>query len=252
MPRQFSFHGSLLLIAVAIVLAALGTSGFLPERQDRATATPRAASARVSIDWPDALHPVTQVRFDRAMDIESVAAAIKVEPFVPLDLRWEGRTLYVESYQPLAADRRYQFILDTTATDAEGTPLDQVYHWGYVTGSPIASIVQPARNGDRSTPLVIQFTSPMEPDSVAHSLRIEPLVVGEIARSEENTLLTFTPARPLPGESAYTVHFDSPLQDASGGQYPPVEPLRFTTPPATSAVSPLEAQHPGAPPCLQP
>ncbi len=247
MTRQIAFCGSLVLIAIAIVLTALGMPGFWPGRQDSAVAVPQAASAQISVDWPNASHPVAQVTFDRAMDVESMAAAIKVEPFVPLDLHWEDRTLYVEPYEPLALDTRYQFILDTTATDVEGTPLDQVYHWGYVTGNPIASIVQPVRNRERSTPLVVQFTSPMEPDSVAQSLRIEPPVAGEIHWGEENTLLTFTPAQPLPSESAYTVHFDSALQDASGGQYPPVEPLRFTTPPAILAVSPLdETLYPGA------
>jgi Ca-activated chloride channel family protein len=252
MTRQIAFCGSLVLIAVAIILTVLGMPGFLPGRQDSVVAVPQAASARISVDWPTTLHPVTRVSFDRAMDAESVAAAIKIEPFVPLDLSWEDRTLekrtlYIEPREPLAPDTRYQLILDTTATDADGTPLSQVYHWGYVTGNPIASVVQPIRNGDRSTPLVIQFTSPMEPDNVAQSLRIEPLVAGEIHWSEENTLLTFTPVQPLPSESAYTVHFDNALQDASGSQYPPVEPLRFTTPPAILAISPLdETLYPGA------
>jgi Ca-activated chloride channel family protein len=247
MTRQIAFCGSLVLIVIAIVLTALGMPGLWPDRQYSAVATSQAANARISIDWPNASHPVAQVTFDRAMDAESVAAAIKVEPFVPLELRWKGRTLTIEPYEPLAPDTRYQFILDTTATDVEGIPLDQVYHWGYVTGNPIGGIVQPVRNGDRSTPLVVQFTSPMEPDSVAQSLRIEPPVAGEIHWSEENTLLTFTPAQPLPSESAYTVHFDSTVQDASGGQYPPVDPLRFTTPPAILAVSPLdETLYPGA------
>ncbi|MBN1814312.1 MAG: von Willebrand factor type A domain-containing protein [Anaerolineae bacterium] len=247
MTRQIAFCGSLALIAAVIVLTALGMPGFLPGHQDSTTAAPQAANAQVSVNWPTALRPVAQVTFDRAMDTESVAAAIKVEPFVPLELRWKGRTLYVEPYESLVPDTRYRFILDTTATDAEGTPLGQVYHWGYVTGNPIASVVQPVRNGNRSTPLVVQFTNPMEPESVAQSLRIEPPVAGEIHWSEENTLLIFTPARPLPSESVYTVHLDGTLRDASGSQFPPVEPLQFTTPPAILAVSPLdETLYPGA------
>jgi Ca-activated chloride channel family protein len=174
------------------------------------------------------------------MDAESVATAIKVEPFVPLEMRWQGRTLTIEPYEPLVPDTRYQLILDTTATDTEGTPLDQVYHWGYVTGNPIASVVQPVRNGDRTSPLVIQFTSPMRADSIAQSMRIEPPIAGEIHWSEENTLLMFTPAHPLPSENTYTVYFDGALRDASDSQFPPIEPLQFTTPSAILAVSPLD------------
>jgi Ca-activated chloride channel family protein len=221
--------------------------GLLSSRQDNAAAIPQGANAKISINWPSALRPVAKVMFDRTMDAESVAAAISVEPFVPLELRWKGRTLTVEPYEPLAPDTRYRFILDTTATDTEGTPLGQVYHWGYVTGNPIVDVVQPVRNGNRSSPLVVQFASPMEPDSVAQSLRIEPPVVGETHWGEENTLLMFTPAQPLPSKSFYTVHFDNTLQDASGSQFPPVEPLLFITPPAIMAVSPLdETLYPGA------
>jgi hypothetical protein len=108
-----------------------------------------------------------------------------------------------------------------------------------VTANPIAGVVQPVRNGNRSTPLVVQFTIPMEPDSVGQSLRIEPPVTGEIYWSEDNALLMLAPDQPLPNEVAYTIHFDSALQDAAGNEFPPVESLQFTTPPAILSVSPV-------------
>jgi Ca-activated chloride channel family protein len=181
------------------------------------------------------------------MDIESVADALTVEPFIPLNLRWEGDTLYLDPREPLAPNTQYRFTLDTTATDTEGSPLDRTYHWGYVMQSPIAGIVQPIRHQDRSTPLVVQFVAPMEPDSVEQSLRIEPPIEGETYWNKENTLLMFAPAQPLPNEVFYTVRFDQPLRDAAGVEFSPVEPLQFTTPQAILSVSPVgESLYSGA------
>jgi Ca-activated chloride channel family protein len=245
MSRQITFCGLLVLVAAIIVLAVLRIPRFMSGTQDgspsapqvvEAQPPPQVVKAQIASIWHSERRPVTQVTFDRVMDPESVADALVVEPPAPLDLRWEGHTLYLEPREPLAPDTQYRFTLGTTATDAEGTPLGQAYHWGYVTEHPIAGVVQPVRNGDRSTPLVVQFTTPMEPEGVA--LRVEPPITGEISWSEQNTLLMLAPAQPLPSEVAYTIHFDGALRDAAGDEFPPVESLGFTTPPAILSVSP--------------
>ncbi|MFL7790506.1 MAG: von Willebrand factor type A domain-containing protein [Anaerolineae bacterium] len=248
MSRQIAFYSSLILITAIIVSATLGIPRFWPPAQTPPTTAPQTVSAQITSTWRSERHPVTQVTFDRAMDTESVANALTVEPFIPMNLRWEGNTLYLDPREPLASDIQYRFTLSTTATDTGWIPLDRVYHWGYVMQSPIAGIVHPIRHQDRSTPLVIQFATPMETDSVGQSLRIEPQIEGEIYWSKENTLLMFAPAQPLPNEVPYTVHFDQPLRDAAGNEFPPVESLQFTTPPAILSVSPMgESLYVGAP-----
>jgi Ca-activated chloride channel family protein len=182
---------------------------------------------------------VTQVTFDRAMDPTSVAAALLVEPPVSLDRRWEGNTLHLEPQEPLAPDTPYRFALSTAATGVEGTPLGQARHWGYVTRNPIAGVVQPVRNGARSTPLLIRFAAPMATASVTDSLRIEPPIAGEFSWSEGDSLLMLAPTRPLPSKVAYTIHFDGALRDAAGNEFPPPKALQFTTPPAILSVSPV-------------
>ncbi len=221
----------------------------IPSPTPRATeppVAPQLVRAQIASAWQGERQPLTRVTFDRAMDPESVAAALLVEPPVPLDWHWEGPTLYLEPAEPLAPDTSYRFVLSPAATDVGGTPLDQTYGWGYRIENPVTGLVQPIRSGERSTPLVLQFTTPMAPESVGQALRIEPPIAGEIAWSKGDSLLMLRPARPLASQVTYTLYFDVGLRDAAGNEFPPLEPLRFTTPPAILAVSPGPNAGPGA------
>jgi Ca-activated chloride channel family protein len=247
MSRQIVSCSSFVLVAAVAALVVLGLLRSPSVAQNDPPSALRVVNAEITSIWRSERRPVIQVTFDRAMDAESVADALIVEPSVLLDLSWEGSILYLEPHEPLVPDTQYRFTLGTMATDVEGIPLDQTYRWGYVTANPIAGIVPPVRSGNRSMPLVIQFTTPIEPDSVEQSLRIEPPIAGQIYWSENNAFLMLTPVQPLPNEVTYTIHFDGALQDAAGNEFAPVKPLQFTTPPAILSVSPLgESLYPGA------
>jgi Ca-activated chloride channel family protein len=247
MSRQLASCGLLLLTAALIAAAILGVPDFRLGRQDETVSKSQPVGIRVTTIWESKSHPVTRLMFDRAMDLDSVSSAITVEPAVKLDLRKEGNHLVIEPASPLAPDTHYRFTLAASARDADGTPLDQDRQWGYVTASPIADVTHPVRSGDRSTPLVIQFSTSMDPTSVSQGLRIEPPIAGDRYWSETDTVLMIAPSQPLPAEQAYTVHFDSVLRDAEGNEFPPAEPVKFTTPPAILSVSPQgESLYPGA------
>jgi Ca-activated chloride channel family protein len=222
------------LIAAAIIKRPEPSLGLqanpAPEQQ--------SASVWASSTWQDEVHPITRLTFDREMDTDSAAASIAVEPPVKLEVRKEGNHLLVEPAEPLAPDTHYQFTLAASAADASGVPLGQEYRWGYVTASAVADVTHPIRSVDRSTPLVIQFTASMDPDSVGQSLRIEPPIVGDLYWSEADSVLMLAPAHPLPTETTHTVHFDSALRDAAGNEYAPTEPVQFTTPAAILSASP--------------
>ena len=87
MSRQIAFYGSLILITTIIVSAALGIPGFWFTAQDPPTTAPQTASAQITSTWRSERRPVTQVTFDRTMDAESVANALTVEPYIPLNLQ---------------------------------------------------------------------------------------------------------------------------------------------------------------------
>ena len=243
MSNQFVTGCPIALIAVATVLGIVAALVVAPSLMssslEDAASPPPPATAQVTSFWLDELRPLSQVSFDRAMDSQSIARALVVEPPVQLDLRWEGYVLYIEPLESLAADTQYNFTLGAEATGADGVPLAREYRWGYTTQNPIAGVVQPIRNGTRSTPLVIEFSSPMDPTSVAQSLSFEPSIPGEVHWNESHTLLMYTPAQPLPNEMAYSVSFDGALQGATGSEFPPVESIQFSTPPAILSVSPL-------------
>ncbi|MBN1180587.1 MAG: von Willebrand factor type A domain-containing protein [Anaerolineae bacterium] len=248
MSRQITHCGLFVLVTTIVVFAALSIPGLssAPQVVDVETPPP-AAQVQVAGDWQGERQPVTQVTFDRVMDAESLAAALTVSPIVPLDLRWEGRALYLTPREPLAPDTVYRFMLGTTARDLEGTPLDQAYQWGYLAANPVADLVRPLRNGERGTPLRVAFTTPMDPGSVEASLQVDPPLAGELAWNGEHTALTLTPEQPLPSDTIYTVRFDGALRDAAGNVFPPVAPLQFTTPPAVLSAGPQgETVHPSA------
>ncbi|MCP4535999.1 MAG: hypothetical protein GY832_02535 [Chloroflexi bacterium] len=175
--------------------------------------------------------PKIQLRFDRAMDHESVADALDVEPDVPFNMSWDDKILTIEPLEPHIPGTYYHFILRQTATDLYGLALPQEYRWGYHLDGLIEHTVWPVRDGDTSTPLVIRFNYPMNVPSVKRALAIEPAIEGDLTWNDTGTIATITPIAPLPNETEYAIHLDGLLLDAHGDELPPVDPLHFTTPP---------------------
>lgn len=187
-------------------------------------------------------YPTIHLTFNRAMDEESLAAALRVEPSIPLSLRCEDENVYIEPLEPLTPDTQYDFILAQTATDVYGLPLEKDYRWHYRLGGLIGGTTWPVRSGDRSTPLVIRFNYPMDTESVRRAFTIQPTIEGDLSWNDERTVATLTPTVPLLNETAYTICFDGLLLDANGDELPPLTPLHFTTPPPILAVSPGQGE----------
>jgi len=186
--------------------------------------------------------PTIHLVFDQAMDAQSLAAALSVEPPVRFRLRCKGVDAYVTVLEPLTPGVQYEFHLAASATDVNGLPLAFEPAWSYQMEDLIAGQDWPARRGDRSTPLSIRFNYPMDMESVQRALAIQPAIEGDLKWNERRTIVTLTPQAPLPNETEYTVHFEAGLRDANGDELPPPAPLRFTTPPPILATQPRADQ----------
>jgi uncharacterized protein YfaS (alpha-2-macroglobulin family) len=182
--------------------------------------------------------PTIHLVFDRAMDQESIAAALAVEPAVPLDLHWKGTRLIITPREPLAPGAQYEFALTQAATGVDGIPLDHEYRWTYWLDDLIAHTDWPAREDDHSTPLLIRFNYPMDAASVQQTLSVRPAIPGDLIWNGDKTIAVLTPTVPLPNETAYTIRFGAGLRDANGDTLSPPDPLHFTTPPPILAVYP--------------
>jgi anti-sigma factor RsiW len=68
---------------------------------------------------------VVRIRFDRSMDAASVEKSVKVEPNVPLVMKWEDNTLSVKPAEDLQAGTVYTITVTDNAKDKMGNKLSE-------------------------------------------------------------------------------------------------------------------------------
>ena len=265
--KQNSLGLLILFLAIGLLLAACGSfddasrTVQMETPADTAVPTPTLSPTRLPTQIPPTTEPVVagpapeiierapkrqqldkrrptmQLVFDQPMDRESVADSLRVEPALPLNLRWEDNALFIEPATALTPGLLYRFALAKTAVSAAGAPLEQAYTWEHRPLSLVNRITPPKQ--DRGTPITIRFNYAMDVDSVRRALQIEPAVVGDLTWNESQTFFTFTPAAPLPTSTSYTLDFGGgALLDANGDDCPPPNPTSFVTPPPILAHEP--------------
>lgn len=92
-----------------------------------------------------------------------------------------------------------------------------------------------------TTSIEVEFNEPVEPDSAAQALRIEPPVPGSVSWS--GSTMIFTPAEPLRPETDYVLSLDAGVRDLSGNEMAQLpDPFAFATVgrPTVSASEPAD------------
>jgi Big-like domain-containing protein len=157
------------------------------------------------------------IRFDRAMDPTTTAAAISSDGLCP-PARWavSGTTATCAPSPPLSDARRYTITVGTGATSAAGVALPSAYSFAFATvARPTVALTAPGASADvdLKAPLVLTFSKPMSTGSVVLVVQATPerldgsplasAVTVDGTRSwSGNQVLTFTPSAPrgyLPG-----------------------------------------------------
>ncbi len=186
--------------------------------------------------------PDITVTFDRAMDENSVLAALVAQPELPYRAELSGSTLSIRLEQALDPGVRYAFTLGSQATDQEGIPLGSDYRWE-LGAEPIIAFVEPAGHIQQETALHLILSYSILQASWEQSARIVDgqgaLVAGDWTW-ESQTRLAFKPTEPLAASQAYRLEFRRTLQLVDGEKLPlpPAEP--FHTPPPVVAYGPQE------------
>jgi hypothetical protein len=221
---------------------------FVTDTPAQETATPPTeASASDNAPWvvrrePGAKvlttrRPTIKIVFGRSMNPESVAAALRIEPDVPLNLSWEGETLHIAPVQPFEPEMAYTFTLANTAKSVDGYGLEKPYAFTYQLKSVLAELRHPTIQNP-SAPLALHFNYSMDTASVERALLVQPALPSAFQWNDSATRITITPATPLIPSLEYRVSFAGGLRDANGDDLPTPDPRAFVAPPAIHRVEP--------------
>ncbi|VAW31742.1 hypothetical protein MNBD_CHLOROFLEXI01-3526, partial [hydrothermal vent metagenome] len=194
----------------------------------------RTPSSGIVTDY----QPTFALTMNGPMDRASVEAAFSVTPAMPTTVDWDGNTFKVTMDEPLLFGTEYQFTLDKTAVDENGRHLVQPYIWTAQLAQPLAGVSWPTAN-DHLAPIVVRFNYPIDQASLSDALEIKPAISGKLTWSSDYTTVELTPDSQLPADTAYSISFDSILQDADGNPLPTPEAISFTTPPAILSATPM-------------
>jgi uncharacterized protein YfaS (alpha-2-macroglobulin family) len=170
----------------------------------------------------------TSLTFDRPMDAASVAAALSVQPTIPISLTWQKNTLAITSTQVLTPGLQLAFTLASSAFDLGGVPLDNDYSW---TVSAKSFSAKAATLGARNaTPLIaISFNYPMDHASVEAALKFDTVISGTLSWDGDSTI-RMKPDNPADAWAITTISFVGELRDINGEVFPTLAPIIYIPP----------------------
>jgi uncharacterized protein YkwD len=192
-----------------------GSTGAFPTADATATRpilplTQAAFSTAFSTDR--ALTEPASIRFSTPMDPTSVAAAITVVPSTPVTLAWDdSRTvLTIAPRGHWAAGTFHTITVQAGALAQSGQPLAAPVRAVFLTrDATTAAAVATQQAGDRvavTTEFVVTFARPVEADSLAGAVRLDPPTVGTVdtvTTQDGVTGFAFRPKRTLLPDVGY-------------------------------------------------
>ncbi len=204
----------------------------------------------------EALPPdgVIELVFDRAMDRDSVEAALQISPQVEGRVEWaDERTVRFKPARHLARDAEYLVTVGATARAADGNVLDGAYRFRFRTVGylEVAQVIPApdAEDVEADTSITVIFNRPVVPlmavsdpayTDLPQPLTLDPPIEGT-GEWLNTSIYVFTPSRPLAGGTRYTARIAAGLTDTTGGVLAEEYAWSFTTqPPEVVWVSPAE------------
>jgi uncharacterized protein YkwD len=204
--------------------------------------------------------PVT-IAFNVPMDPRSVAAALRIEPAVEVDIDWNAAGTHV-TLSPLKSWKPGMLHTVTVAAgalDANGTPLVAPARASFlVRAATDARLAATDLTGERvrvDSSFVISFDRPVDPGTVMSAFTITPQVSGTFTLSDRlgpatvladrpgaTTGLTFTPDELLETDTIYTVTFVGKVLDLDRAPLgdPPSLAVRTTIAPSVVRFRPVD------------
>jgi uncharacterized protein YkwD len=186
----------------------------------------------VGIGIPSA-RPIV-LRFDRPMDRQSVSASLLVHPATGTELAWsqDGRQLTVAPAGRWQTDQRYDLIVGSGATGADGRPIVAPLRYSFTTETAptitefavnragaseamsrlshaavadgrVFAAADTASQTSAATSISLRFSAAMNHAQVEAGFMISPTVDGLL--TWQGTALTFTPSQRLDPSTRYAV-----------------------------------------------
>jgi len=218
--------------ALAVGLGALIGLGVIAiVHPSPATATPvstdlplTAANFRTVVATDRALDEPVTIEFSAPMDQRSVAAALKVQPPVGVDLSWDatGRVLTVAPSHRWVAGTYHTITVDAGALALSGAPMASPARAAFLTRDEGGVRISPSdRSGTRvgvGSAFLITFDRPVDSASVAPSVHLAPAAKGTVTATPAGdglTAYTFTPSKALRPNVRYRLVVDG-VRDVDG------------------------------------
>jgi hypothetical protein len=240
--RSARIQGLMVSVAITLVVGVLlvGLPATPVAGQPMPTFAPLAPQADAhSPESNLALDVPFQIQFSKPMNEGSVEAALRIDPKVDVELRWDatGQMLSLLPNPHWEPTTNYQISVSNAASDQEGLGLSTPVQTSFQSGSLTAGTVTATRMvGDLSSPTTafqLTFTRPVKLGTVLAGLGINPAldvgIVGDDPTDVASQVFTMTPKKALDTDTTYLVIMAAGGVDASGSALQSVAPLQIHT-----------------------
>ena len=204
----------------------LAVSYVIPGDGDREVPT----TAQILVQFNRSVAPLTVLQEGPA------AAVLEFNPPLAGRGEWLNTSLYRFIPTDLQPSAEYAVRVPAGLTSAADGVLASDFAWSFATVQPAITSFTPGDNSvhvEPDDPVVIAFNQPMNRVSVEAGLALRAqggdAVTASLAWSEDDTVVTLTPAAPLALGTAYEVVAPAGLRGASGGATRSERSVRFTT-----------------------
>lgn len=179
------------------------------------------------------------IGFDRAVDLESVARAVRLEPAIPGSVAVESDVDGLPRYvftprKALKADTRYTIIVEGVR-DRDGTPVATVAMAVRTAVTPEVVRFRPAaRTQDVARPanVSVRFSNPMDRATTKKAFKVlvdgKP-VKGKVTFAESDTVLVFDPAASFAYDTRVVASVARTARSADGVPLGSAEQVAFRT-----------------------
>jgi uncharacterized protein YkwD len=230
--------GLTLGVGALIGLASLGVLGTesTVARPSRAIAPVAQSAFSTAVGTQHGLRDSIAISFSRPMDPASVVAALRIDPFVGIDVAWNerGTRLTIAPAHAWSPDTYYTVSVDASAHDASGAALASPARAAFLTRPATSALIGATKTtGGRmgiSSGLQVSFDHPVALDAVRAALRVTPVIDGTfttlgtrnadttLAHAVTGTTFVFNPTQNLPAGTPVRASLGAGLVDADGGE----------------------------------
>jgi hypothetical protein len=174
-----------------------------------------------------------RIRFDRALDRDSVAARFSLRPKAAGKITWEASNTLVFQHDTLDANTQYSVVLTSGYRDAAGNVNAFNHSWSFQTELPPELRATSPGQGDGSvdpaTYLGLSFSREMAADSFRGAVTFSPSVPFAVrSDTADAKRVLIAPKSLLDPKTTYDVSISADATDEDGNHLHPLK-LHFTT-----------------------